>query len=219
VAAGSPGSSSGSASWLSIVGGGVVGALLAFLLTWYREHRRSAEAYRAPQRLAVADIVATTNELVTRGALAAEAIFAELVDGGLVRSSGLGTIDTNRIGPPMNDVRRAASDLVGALDLGRIVVVEPECRKALDAANEAMSPVKRFLGQPNPETFVHLPFYKDHLAGIILNLEARVDHLVDASEYRLGPVVSLGTRLQHVVHRIDAAAGRAAVRLAEADRG
>jgi hypothetical protein len=205
-------------SWLSIVGGGVVGALLAFLLTWYREYRRSAEAYRAPQREAVAAIVAATNELVTRGALAAEAIFAVLVSPSWVHPPGLGTIDANRIGPPMNDVRRAASALIGALNLGRIVVVDPQCRQALDAANEAMSDVKKFLGQPNPETFVHAQFYRKHLAAIIFNVEDSVDHLVDASESRLGPVVSLETRLGRVVRRIDGGAGRAAVRIEEAER-
>jgi hypothetical protein len=188
---------------------------LAFLLTWYREYRRSADAYRAPQRQAVADIVAETNELVTRSALAARAIDAEFARGDWVRPGG--PIDANQIGPPINDARRAASDLVRALGLGRIVVVDPQCRQALDSANEEMSAVKAFLGQPNPKTFVHAPFYKRHLGAIVNNLEASVAHLVDVSESRLGPVVSLETRLRRFQQRLSLSVAQAAARLEVAE--
>jgi hypothetical protein len=65
--------------------------------------------------------------------------------------------------------------------------------------------------------------YRDDLRNLIPRLKATVDHLVDVSESRLGPVVSVGTRLRRLGRRIDtalapAAARRAAERLDDAGR-
>ncbi|AYJ06359.1 hypothetical protein MAA44156_03430 [Mycobacterium avium subsp. avium] len=57
-------------TWLSAalpyVGGGVFGAAVTYGLTWVRERRRTLDAYRAPQRQAIGDIVAATHELMLR---------------------------------------------------------------------------------------------------------------------------------------------------------
>jgi hypothetical protein len=57
-------------SWISAalpyVGGGVLGSAVTYSLTWFREHRRTADAYRAPQRLAIGDIVTATHQYMLR---------------------------------------------------------------------------------------------------------------------------------------------------------
>jgi len=57
-------------TWLSAalpyVGGGVFGAAVTSGLTWVRERRRTLDAYHAPQRQAIGDIVADTHELMVR---------------------------------------------------------------------------------------------------------------------------------------------------------
>lgn len=57
-------------TWLSAalpyVAGGFFGAAVTFGLTWVRERRRTLDAYRAPQRQAIGDIVAATHEFMLR---------------------------------------------------------------------------------------------------------------------------------------------------------
>jgi hypothetical protein len=194
---------SGYMSWQAAAFGALGGSSVTYVLTWYREHRRSAEMYRTPQRSAVGDILEATNELVIRGARAAEAIDAELASGKWIRQPG-GAIDTNRIDPPLHDLRCAASKLIRALDLGRIVLVDPKCNRALNDADEQMSTLKAFLGgQPSPRNFVYAPLYKNHLVRLINDQEASVDQLLSVSTTRLGPVTTFGTRLWRFGHRID----------------
>jgi hypothetical protein len=190
-------------SWQTAAFGALAGSSVTYVLTWYREHRRSAEMYRTPQRNAVGDIVEATNELVIRSALAAAAIDAEFARGEWVRRPG-GAIDTNRIGPPLHDLRCAASRLIRALDLGRIVLVDPTCSRVLNSADEQMSRLKSFLGQPNPRNFVRAPLYEKDLVALIADQEASVDHLLSVSATRLGPVPTFGTRLWRFGNRIDA---------------
>jgi hypothetical protein len=52
-------------TWLSAalpyVGGGVLGAGVTHGLTWVRERRRTLDAYRAPQRQALGEIITATH--------------------------------------------------------------------------------------------------------------------------------------------------------------
>lgn len=50
-------------SLVGIVGGGIAGSSLTYALTWFRERRRLTDAYRAPQREAVAGILSAVYEL------------------------------------------------------------------------------------------------------------------------------------------------------------
>jgi hypothetical protein len=47
---------------LPYVGGGVLGSAVTYGLTWVREHRRTLDSYRAPQRHAIGDILAAAHE-------------------------------------------------------------------------------------------------------------------------------------------------------------
>jgi hypothetical protein len=46
---------------LPFLSGGAAGSLVSFGLSWAQENRRSLEAYRAPQREAIEDIVTATH--------------------------------------------------------------------------------------------------------------------------------------------------------------
>ena len=58
------------AEWLSAalpyIGGGVLGSAVTYGLTWVREHRRTLDAYRAPQRHAIGEILAAAHEFQLR---------------------------------------------------------------------------------------------------------------------------------------------------------
>lgn len=53
-------------SFPSVIGGGVLGAAVTYGLTWVRERRRTLDAYRAPQRQAIGDIITATHEYMLR---------------------------------------------------------------------------------------------------------------------------------------------------------
>ena len=51
---------------LTVICSGIAGSAFTYGLTWVRERRRTNDAYRAPQRVAIGDIVAATYELTLR---------------------------------------------------------------------------------------------------------------------------------------------------------
>jgi hypothetical protein len=121
---------------------------------------------------------------------------------------------TTTSGVAIDEARRAAIVLARAFDLGRIVLVDGECRRARDGARDAFTPVFNVLRQPNPNNLVRAELYRDDLRNLIPRLKATMDHPVDVSESRLGPVVSVGARLRRLGRRIDTAVARAAARRA-----
>jgi hypothetical protein len=56
--------------WLSeglkYIGSGALGAAASWGLSWVREHRRTLDAYRTPQRQAIGEIIAATHALMMR---------------------------------------------------------------------------------------------------------------------------------------------------------
>lgn len=188
-------------SWLSVVAGGAAGGVITYALSWYREYRRSAEGYRFPQRQAVGDIVAAKSELIAMGALSVVAVDVETKRGTWAGQPG-GAIDAARIAGPMNDARSAADDLLRALELARIVVADPRCRRARDEVNSALEAVSEVLARGNPRNFVEAALYGDDMRPTLVALDHAVTDLVDVSEDRLGLVVTLGTLLRRRWDRI-----------------
>lgn len=178
------------------------GSAATYVLSGWREGRRTAETYRQPQRQAVGDIAATKNALVTAVGVAHQAIADELTRGGWPGRPG-GQLEQNRFAAEMNDVRGAASDVIRTVDLGRIVVVDPACAETLNAANLAIQHVALVLSQPRLRNFVEAPLYADHLMELMVWLECHVQYLVDVAVRRLGPVVPLRVRLQRARQRFD----------------
>src|ERR1700727_2821226 len=76
--------------------GGVIGSLATFGLAWRREHRRSLDTYRAPQRQAVSEILAANFQFQARE-LELRIEQLELFD--RIMSLQQGIIDTSGPGP------------------------------------------------------------------------------------------------------------------------
>jgi hypothetical protein len=83
--------------WLSdvlhVVLGGAIGSSVAFGLSWLREHRRTTDAYRAPQRQAIGELIAAAHELQLR-ILNFRADLSDLIDDMRQdRTDDLGSLD------------------------------------------------------------------------------------------------------------------------------
>ena len=189
-------------SLLSVVIGGAAGGAVTYGLTWYREYRRSAEGYRYPQRQAVGDIVAATSELIAAGSLSGVAAREESRQRGTWGGEPAGSIAAVRISGPMNNARSAADNLLRALELARIVVVDPQCRQARDEVSSSHQAVSDLLERGNPSNFIIVELYAADMKEALTALDDSVTHLVDVSEERLGLVVTFGTRLRRAWDRI-----------------
>jgi hypothetical protein len=98
-----------------------------------------------PARQAVADIAAATDELQISAGPSIDAI---------------------------GEARRAAIVLARAFDLGRIVLVDGECRRARDGTRDAFTPVFNVLRQQNSNNLVRAELYRDDLRNLIPRLKA-----------------------------------------------
>ncbi|BBY41351.1 hypothetical protein MMAN_54850 [Mycobacterium mantenii] len=118
---------------LKYVTGGVIGSVATFGLAWRREHRRSLDTYRAPQRQAISDIVAANFEFQARE-LELRMAELELAD----RHAHLqeGVIDDNGPGPsPAAKAAATAGHVLNhAFAIGRLTIVDAPCWEALGAA-------------------------------------------------------------------------------------
>jgi hypothetical protein len=153
-----------------------------------------AETYRSPQRQAVGDIVVALNELISKGNLSALAVNAE---------ANRAMWALQRVGPPIHEARHAGTAFVSALELGRIVIVDPRCRQARDEVNLALDPVAAVLGRHDPRNIVEAQLYVSDLQRALHFLDASAGHLVDVSVSQLGPVIPWRVRLRRAGRRID----------------
>src|ERR1700739_1905822 len=112
---------------LPFIGGGAMGAALTFGLTLPRERRRSFDAYRAPQRQAIGDILTATHEYMVRE-LEQRMVMGDLVE--QVRP------DQHIVGPEQAEAaRRALGSAVLAVErafaIGTLTIVDAPCWEAM----------------------------------------------------------------------------------------
>jgi hypothetical protein len=129
-------------TWLSAalpyVGGGVLGASVTYGLTWMRERRRTLDAYRAPQRQAIADIVAATHTYR----------LCELEQRTLL--TDLTREETQFANAEMAEAAKRASaqalpDTERALQVGSLTIVDAPCWEAMTDAYVAFDALRRAL--------------------------------------------------------------------------
>lgn len=118
---------------LPYIGSGALGGIVTFGLNWAREQRRVVDAYRAPQRHAIGEILAAGHQLQLRGFHWRRAL-ADLIeatrqnDGDAVQS----------MHAEIREVERAHSvamlDLRRAFEVGSLTVVDAECWQSMVAA-------------------------------------------------------------------------------------
>ncbi|KLI07909.1 hypothetical protein ACT17_02845 [Mycolicibacterium conceptionense] len=172
---------------LTVVGGGIAGSALTYGLTWLRERRRTADAYRAPQRAAVGEISAATYELTLR-MFAFRDVCENLVnqhEGKLHRQ-----IPDEQEEETATQAQRALLGVGQAFQTGRLAVVDAECYEAMGAAfhnfnkvGEALSGVAELT--PTAENM------REKLAALmsfVRDLNRDVVALVKAGQTQLSPV-------------------------------
>lgn len=132
-------------TWLSAalpyIGGGVLGAAATYGLTWVRERRRTLDAYRAPQRQAIGDIVAATHELMLRE-LESRTAQTEVIQH--IRRDVLPPAQlAGQLWATAAALGRATLDAERALQIGRLTIVDAPCWEAMGAAYVALNSLRR----------------------------------------------------------------------------
>jgi hypothetical protein len=173
------------------------GSALTYFLSAHRENRRMAETYRQPQRAAVGAIVEAENELISVGNQSSLIINDEANRGQFVTGRPV-RINAQKIAGPIAEARRAGTKFVSALELARIVIVDPHCSHARYEVDRALDPVAEVLGRPDPRNFGEAAQYAIHLQWRLRGLDERVEHLVNVSASRLGPVIPWRVKLRYI---------------------
>lgn len=171
--------------------GAVLGALATFGLSWRREHRRSLDTYRAPQRQAVSDILAANFDYQARQLdlrIEQHALFEKIAN------LQQGFIDDS--GPGPSPAARAAGTAHLALNhafaMGRLTIVDAPCWEALGAA---FFEFERLRGmQVNVPGFRNDDDIRAHYAALASQadkLNSAVGALVVVAADRLSPAETL----------------------------
>jgi hypothetical protein len=184
-------------TWLSaalpFVGGGVLGAGFTFGLTYRREHRRSLDAYRAPQRQAIGDIVAATHELMLRE-LELRTALTEAIQ--RIRRDEL----------PTGQVMMATSAAMGkatpdaerAFQIGILTIVDAPCWEAMGAAYVELSRLRTAMAArvdaPDMQSPEEIEHYVEAIRVLAEQFSQSVLAMVRGAAERVSPAETLGNR-------------------------
>lgn len=176
---------------LKYVAGAVIGAVATFGLAWRREHRRSLDTYRAPQRQAISDIVAANFDFQARE-LELRTAQLELAD----RLAHLqeGFIDDSGPGPsPAAKAAATAGHVLNhAFAIGRLTIVDAPCWEALGAAIFEFERLRALkINAPGFQKAEDITAYYNSLAQQADQLNSAVSALVIAAVDRLSPAETL----------------------------
>ncbi|WP_156767125.1 hypothetical protein [Mycobacterium sp. E796] len=173
----------------SAIGGGVAGSALTYGLTWFREQRRTVDAYRAPQRRAIGDIIAATNEMQLR----ADEI-ADLLDPAEVPNT---KEQEAFVMSAFKAFIAAKLNLDRAFQIGKLTIADAECYEAMIVAyNEFVrlgDEFKRYsaAAEKDEEDHAHL---LSEIRRYHSQLGDHVDDLVDLGHRRLSLKQSVWNR-------------------------
>lgn len=173
--------------------GGLVGSAVTWGLTWRRERRRSLDAYRAPQRQAIGDILTSNFEFQARE-LDRRRALDELAE---IARQQQSFIDQTG-GEPMA-ATKAAGTAGHALDqafaIGTLTIVDPPCWEALGAAYLEFHRLNKLKAEtPGMRSAEDINAYLKAFADQAAELNSAVSALVRAANYRLSPAEALTNR-------------------------
>jgi hypothetical protein len=140
-------SSTGAAGALQIVLGGIAGSLLTWCLTWLRERRRLSDALRAPQREAIAAIVASAHELFIQEGRRTQL----LIDRANVQEGKQRQFSQESFAGLAVELNRAILGLTMAMQIGQLTVIDPKCVSAANAVQEAFNQVKKLIRETSDD--------------------------------------------------------------------
>jgi hypothetical protein len=171
--------------------GAALGAVATFGLTWRREHRRSLDTYRAPQRQAISDILAANFEFQARE-FELRMTQLELFD--RVAHLPQGFIDDS--GPGPTPAAKAAATAGHALNhafaIGRLTIVDAKCWQALGVAFFEFERLRAMkVNAPGFQNAEDVTAHYDALAHRATQLNSAVSALVIAAVDRVSPAETL----------------------------
>jgi len=175
------------ATILTVIGAGVAGSGLTYVLAWLRESRRTVDANRAPQRAAIAEIVEATYELTLR-----VFAFRDVCEARVRQSEGKAfrRVSDTELEDLTNQVKRALFGVGRAFHIGRMTIVDADCYEAMAAAFNNFSKLQvamEGVAVMAPTT----PAMRDGMASVVLftgGLNRGTVMLVKAGQKRLAPV-------------------------------
>jgi hypothetical protein len=178
---------------LTVIGGGIAGSALTYVSTWVRERRRTNDAYRAPQRVAIADIVEATYELTLR-----IQAFRDVCEELTKESEGKAfrEIPGAKQEEVSDQTQRALLGVGRAFHVGRLTVVDAECYEAMGEAFNNFAKLRSALQgtaelTPTPDNM------RESVRSIVWSTEelnADVVKLVFVGQKRLSPVQTWSNR-------------------------
>lgn len=181
---------------LPYIGSGAIGGAVTFGLNWAREQRRMKDAYRAPQRHAIGEILAAGHELQLR-VLNWRRAMADLIEA--IRQDSADRLPA--ISAEIREVERAQAvamlDLRRAFEVGHLTIVDAQCWEAMVAAAAVFEQFHAIL---NEETVVVGPDdterLNEQLGEQATQLRAAMTALIQTANDRLTPVETGRNRRQ-----------------------
>lgn len=172
---------------LPYIGGGVFGAALTYGLTWLRERRRTLDAYRSPQRQAIAGIVAATHEYMSCE-LEQRMLMEDLIR--QIREDRL-IVTAEQSDAAMKASGRALLAVERAFQVGRLTIVDAPCWKAMGIAYVDFSQLSAAMGaganMPELDTPEQFEGYIEGIKALAENFNRSVLAIVIAAADRLAP--------------------------------
>ncbi|SLD66875.1 Uncharacterised protein [Mycobacteroides abscessus subsp. abscessus] len=187
-------------TWLSAalpyVGGGVLGAAFTYGLTWVRERRRTLDAYRAPQRQAIGDIVASTHELMLRE-LESRTTQTEMIQH--IRQDVLPSAQlVGQLWATAAALGKATLDADRALQIGRLTIVDAPCWEAMWVAYVALSSLRQAMAArvdaPDMRSADEIVRYVEDIRVLADRYNESVLALVVAAADRVSPAETVWNR-------------------------
>ncbi|OBF05340.1 hypothetical protein [Mycobacterium sp. 852002-10029_SCH5224772] len=174
---------------------GAVGSSLTYAFTWWREHKRMQDAYRAPQRQAIGDILAAAHELQLR-VLNWRRVLTDLIEEiRQDRADNLPAISA-QIRETESAYAAALLEMRRALEVGSLTVVDVRCWQEMVVVAAAFS---RFDEGPNGGEISTADAAEQFVARIgerADQLRAAVSVLVKTANERVTPAESRRSRRQ-----------------------
>jgi hypothetical protein len=174
--------------------GGAVGSFVAFGLSWFRERRRSEDQYRAPQREAIAAMVAGNHDLQL-ATLNWRRAFADLTAAEREHAADV----TVQIAADMREAERAYGvallNLRRAIDIAALTVVDAQCWEAVVAVAAAFASLAQVMpADASVKTADESDELNARLAAEALRLGGATAALVRTANARVAPTTTRGNR-------------------------
>jgi hypothetical protein len=191
--------------WLSealkYIGSGALGAAVSWGLSWIREHRRTLDAYRAPQRDAIGEIIVATHAFMMRE-LEMRTSMAEMVEqirqisqqenfdapGEQLKAAMLAMGE--QLMAAMAAMGSAMLGVDRAFHIGTLTIIDAPCWEAMGAAYFEFHKIRSVMkagAATEMQTVEEVDQYIEAIAGHATQFNKGVSALVRAANDRVSP--------------------------------